>query len=87
MAQTPCLQRRDSSRGSSVRRAKLNGNMLRRIAILLSALSLHAADLSPGRKYTTIERLDPAHLEATHQAREHFAKDRKKLPWQGVYTD
>src|SRR6202171_3250129 len=61
--------------------------MLRRIAILLSALSLHAADLSPGRKYTTIERLDPAHLEATHQAREHFAKDRKKLPWQGVYTD
>jgi acetyl esterase/lipase len=61
--------------------------MLRRIAILLSAGALFGADLSPGRKYTTVERLDTTHLEATHQARERFAKERKKLAWQGVYYD
>jgi acetyl esterase/lipase len=49
--------------------------------------ALLAAPLSPGRRYTTLERLETAHLEATHQARLRFAKERKALPAQGVYTD
>jgi len=61
--------------------------MPRRIAIVLSTVSLFAAALTPGRKYTTIQRLDATHLEATHQARDQFAKARKKLAWQGVYYD
>ena len=46
-----------------------------------------AATLSPGRKYTTLERLETAHLEATHQARLHFAQERKPLPPAGPLHD
>src|SRR5438552_840480 len=58
-----------------------------RLAILLSLSTLSAADLSPGRKYTTIQRLEDVHLEATHAARVRFAKERRTLPALGVYTD
>ena len=58
-----------------------------RLAILLFLSTLSAADLSPGRKYTTIQRLEDVHLEATHAARVRFAKERRTLPALGVYTD
>jgi acetyl esterase/lipase len=62
--------------------------MLRRIAsILLCSVVLAGFAPSPGRKLTTIERLDLAHLAALHQARERFAQERKPPPWQGVYFD
>ena len=61
--------------------------MLPRCGLLLLVSVLSAATLSPGRKYTTLERLEPAHLEATHQARLKFAKERKTLPALGVYND
>src|SRR2546430_14567945 len=58
-----------------------------RWALLLLATTLSAAPLSPGRKYTTLERLEPAHLEATHQARLRFAKERKRPLSIGLYND
>ena len=62
---------------------------IRRIlsAATLAVFALAAATLSPGRKYTTLERLEPAHLEATHQARLRFAKERKQPPSIGLYND
>src|ERR1700737_2229522 len=51
------------------------------------ALVLLADSPSPGRKYTTVARMEEAHLEAVHQARVKFAQDRKILPRPGVYTD
>jgi acetyl esterase/lipase len=53
----------------------------------LAVVTLFADAPSPGRKFTTIERLETAHLEAVHQARLKFAQERKTLPWLGVYTD
>lgn len=53
----------------------------------LSAASISAQPLSPGRKYTTVERLEEQHLEATHQARLRFAKERRAIPAAGVYND
>jgi acetyl esterase/lipase len=53
----------------------------------IAAAVLFADVPSPGRKYTTIERLDATHLEAVHQARLKFAKERKSLPQSGVYND
>ncbi len=61
--------------------------MLIRRALVIFASALSAATLSPGRKYTTLERLEPAHLEATHQARLRFAKERKQPPSVGLYND
>lgn len=58
-----------------------------RCGLLILAFVASAATLSPGRKYTTLERLEVVHLEATHQARLRFAKERKTLPPYGVYTD
>jgi acetyl esterase/lipase len=58
------------------------------IILLATALSaVYAAPLSPGRKYTTLERMETAHLEATHQARLRFASERKKTISVGVYND
>ena len=46
------------------------------------------ADLpSPGRKYSTLERLQEQHLAAVHEARTNFARQRKSLPLPGVYND
>lgn len=56
------------------------------LAIGTAAL-LFADYPSPGRKYTTLQRLEEAHLEAVHQARLQFARERKTVPWQGVYSD
>jgi acetyl esterase/lipase len=61
-----------------------------RLALCLVATALsavYAAPISPGRKYTTLERLEPAHLEATHQARLRFANERKKTLSVGIYND
>src|SRR5260370_19481319 len=58
----------------------------RPVAAITAAMLL--ADVpSPGRKHTTIERLDAARLEAVHQARLKFAKERKAPPQPGVYND
>ena len=39
------------------------------------------------RKWTTLERIEPAHLEAVHQAREAFSKARKTIPAFSIYND
>lgn len=54
---------------------------------LIAAWTLIADAPSPGRKYTTIQRMETAHLDAVHQARVKFAQERKALPQLGVYTD
>ena len=60
----------------------------RRILILaLAAGTLLADHPSPGRKYTTLERLEESHLAAVHEARVDLAKQRKSLPHLGVYND
>ena len=41
----------------------------------------------PGRKWTTIQRLDRAHLEAVRKAREKFAAERRVAVPQDVYDD
>ncbi|MDQ6760838.1 MAG: hypothetical protein M3Z32_13380, partial [Acidobacteriota bacterium] len=56
------------------------------LAVFTVAL-VYADSPSPGRKYTTLQRLEEAHLEAVHQARLKFAQERKVLPWLGVYSD
>lgn len=65
---------------------------LRRLPSLIPALIaaagfLPAANLSPGRKYTTVERLETAHLKATHQARLRFARERQTPARSGAYHD
>lgn len=42
---------------------------------------------SPGRKYSTLQRMEEAHLSAVHEARLNFARQRKSLPRLGVYND
>ena len=54
---------------------------------LCSAALIYADSPSPGRKYTTLQRLEEAHLAAVHDARLKFAKERKSPPSLGVYTD
>ena len=54
--------------------------------LFASALPLHAADSATNR-LTTLQRLEPAHLKATHEARERFAKARQPVPENGVYDD
>ena len=59
-----------------------------RIALLLAALgctALAQPDLKPGRKYTTLERLQPERLAAVRAARESLARQRKPIPEVGVY--
>jgi hypothetical protein len=61
-----------------------------RIRVLLAcALAgvMLADQPSPGRKYSTVERLEDARLAAVHEARLEFARQRKTLPWLGVYAD
>jgi acetyl esterase/lipase len=57
------------------------------LLVLCSAALVYGDSPSPGRKYTTLERLEEAHLAAVHQARLKFAQERKTLPWLGVYSD
>lgn len=42
---------------------------------------------SPGRRYTTVERLGEAHLAAVHEARLRLARERRAPPSTGPYTD
>ncbi len=57
------------------------------VAALLSGAALAQPVLKPGRKYTTVERLEEERLAAVHAARAEFAKQRQTLPWVGVYQD
>lgn len=50
-------------------------------------MAVYADVPSPGRKYTTIERLETAHLATVHAARAKFAVERKSLPHIGRFTD
>jgi len=43
--------------------------------------------LKPGRKYSTVERLAPAHLEAVKAARAELLKQRQKPAETGIYQD
>jgi acetyl esterase/lipase len=65
----------------------LDSMLINRLALSLLVPVLLADTPSPGRKYTTLERLERAHLEAVHQARAKFAQDRKPAPPPGVYND
>jgi acetyl esterase/lipase len=63
-----------------------------RAKLLTAVVSCFAAGLladapSPGRKYTTLERLQESHLAAVHEARVRLAKERKTLPAAGTYLD
>src|SRR5947209_1831877 len=55
--------------------------------VCLLAGGLLADQPSPGRKYTTLERLQETHLAAVHEARMKLARVRKQLPAAGVYHD
>ena len=55
--------------------------------LCLAALAAAQTELKPGRKYTTVERISPARLEAVRQARQALAAQRKQLPPVGVYED
>ena len=57
------------------------------LSLCLLAAVLLADQPSPGRKYTTLQRLEEPHLAAVHAARQALAGARKTLPWQGVYYD
>lgn len=41
----------------------------------------------PGRKWTTIQRLELEHLQAVQDARQRFARQRRELPKVGIYED
>ena len=56
------------------------------LLIPLATLLWAQAD-RPGRKWTTLERMEPANLEAVHQARLNFAKSRQPVIPIGVYRD
>jgi acetyl esterase/lipase len=42
---------------------------------------------SPGRKLTTVQRLQPEHLQAVHEARLRLAQQRKEIPSREVFQD
>jgi len=57
-------------------------------AVFVLSVSVILADApSPGRKYTTVQRLETAHLEAVHEARLQFARERQTVHTTGPYTD
>src|SRR5690349_11977570 len=60
---------------------------MRLLIVVLAAGTLLADHPSPGRKYTTVERLAESHLAAVHEARLEMARQRKTLPHPGVYND
>jgi hypothetical protein len=57
------------------------------LAAALLASTVSAQQTRPGRKWTTIQRLASAHLEAVHAAREGYAATRQTLPARGVFED
>jgi acetyl esterase/lipase len=60
---------------------------IRILPVCLLAGALIADQPSPGRKYSTLERLEEGHLAAVHEARSKLARERKTLPALGVYHD
>jgi acetyl esterase/lipase len=57
------------------------------IALASAAAALLADTPSPGRKLTTLQRMEEGHLAAVHEARMRLAKERKAQPQPGVFTD
>ena len=57
------------------------------VAAALCSCVLFAQESRPGRKWTTVERLETKHLEAVHAARAQFAAARHVLPPRGVFDD
>jgi acetyl esterase/lipase len=57
------------------------------IALAIAGAVLLADAPSPGRKLTTLQRMEESHLAAVHEARLRLAKDRKTLPQPGAYLD
>lgn len=58
------------------------------IAALFLCLSSLLADVpSPGRKYTTLQRIEEKHLVAVHQARLRLAQERKPISQAGPWRD
>jgi len=57
------------------------------VSICLFSVALYADSPSPGRKYTTLQRLETAHLAAVHRARVKFGSQRKSIPHFGRFTD
>src|ERR1044071_560071 len=61
------------------------------IIILISHIGLTSAQnaprLGPGRKYTTIERLQAKHLQSVHADRLRFSKERKSVTLSTGYND
>ena len=53
--------------------------MRRFLPVLALAAAPLRAQSSPGRKWNTIERIEPAHLSAVHEARERFAAAKAAL--------
>lgn len=64
-------------------------------AVIVAAIALFAQSIEkeiqntekPGRRFSTIQRLAPAHLEAVHQARLRLARERVAIPRHGQYQD
>ncbi|MFB3830141.1 MAG: alpha/beta hydrolase fold domain-containing protein [Bryobacteraceae bacterium] len=56
-------------------------------AICLFLAGLAAAAQTPGRKLTTLERIEPAHLAAVREARQRFAAARRPVADHGVFQD
>jgi acetyl esterase/lipase len=53
--------------------------------LLLFTIVTQAAQTTP--TLSSIQRLERKHLQATHEAREAFARDRRALPLHGLYED
>ena len=69
-------------------RRLLSARLLSNLVLLAVASSnASAQDLKPGRKYTSVERLQPERLAAVRAARDALARDRKPPPEVGVYQD
>src|SRR5215471_12003557 len=57
------------------------------IALAGAAVGLFADAPSPGRKLTTLQRLEESHLAAVHETRLRLATERTALPQPGIYHD
>lgn len=55
------------------------------LCVAAAALAPAQPPLKPGRKYTTLERLQPERLAAVRAAREALARQRRPVPEVGVY--
>jgi acetyl esterase/lipase len=57
------------------------------MALAGAAVGLFADAPSPGRKLTTLQRLEESHLAAVHETRLRLARERTALPQPGIYND